>query len=85
MLDMKTVLVQGGDGGNGCVSFHREKYVPLGGPDGGNGGAGGDVKVIASRHYATLQHLKGRRKFAAGRGSHGSGRNRQGLSRTVFL
>ena len=71
-FDEARILVRSGDGGSGCVSFRREKYVPYGGPNGGNGGAGGDVYVVASAHLATLIDFKKRKHFRAGRGAHGT-------------
>ncbi|MBT5534792.1 hypothetical protein HOK31_17130, partial [Candidatus Poribacteria bacterium] len=54
MIDQAEILVKAGSGGNGCISFRREKYVPKGGPDGGNGGKGGDVTLVASNSVTTL-------------------------------
>ncbi|MFQ6016361.1 MAG: GTPase ObgE [Anaerolineae bacterium] len=79
-FDEAKIYVRGGDGGNGCVSFRREKYVPMGGPDGGNGGKGGDVFLIASRHLNTLINFKKRQHFKAQKGSHGQGSDKQGKS-----
>ena len=53
-VDIVNITVKAGDGGNGCVSFHREKYVQAGGPDGGDGGRGGDVKFLATERMHTL-------------------------------
>jgi GTP-binding protein len=77
-FDQVKIHVEAGAGGDGCVSFRREKYVPLGGPNGGNGGPGGNVYLEADRHLNTLINFKGRRHFKAGRGGHGQGKNRQG-------
>lgn len=77
-FDEAKIYVKGGDGGNGCVSFRREKYVPLGGPDGGNGGKGGDVYLMASPHLNTLIKFKYRQHFKAQRGAHGQGKGKQG-------
>ena len=77
-FDQVKIHVQAGAGGDGCVSFRREKYVPLGGPNGGNGGPGGSVYLEADRHLNTLISFKGRRHFKAGRGGHGQGNNKQG-------
>jgi GTP-binding protein len=77
-FDEVKIHVEAGAGGDGCVSFRREKYVPLGGPNGGNGGPGGNVYLEADRHLNTLINFKGRRHFKAGRGGHGQGKNKQG-------
>jgi GTP-binding protein len=77
-FDEAKIYVKGGDGGNGCVSFRREKYVPLGGPDGGNGGKGGDVYLVASPHLNTLITFRYRQHFKAQRGAHGRGKGKQG-------
>jgi len=77
-FDEVKIYVEAGAGGNGCVSFRREKYVPLGGPNGGNGGPGGSVFLQADRHLNTLVSFRGRRHFKAGRGGHGLGKNKQG-------
>jgi len=77
-FDEAKIHVEAGAGGDGCVSFRREKYVPLGGPNGGNGGRGGEVYLIADPHLNTLISFKGRRHFKAQRGGHGKGKNMQG-------
>lgn len=77
-IDEAKIFVKAGDGGAGCVSFRREKFVPRGGPDGGNGGKGGDVVIKASRNHATLLDLRYRRHHIAKRGGHGEGSNRSG-------
>jgi len=77
-FDEVKIHVEAGAGGDGCVSFRHEKYVPLGGPNGGNGGPGGSVYLEADRHLNTLINFKGRRHFKAGRGGHGQGSNKQG-------
>jgi GTP-binding protein len=77
-FDEVKIHVEAGAGGNGCVSFRREKYVPLGGPNGGNGGRGGDVYLGADPHLNTLISFKGRRHFKAQRGGHGKGKNMHG-------
>jgi GTP-binding protein len=79
-VDRVTIEVQGGRGGNGCVSFRREKYVPKGGPDGGDGGDGGSVIVIAKGGVNNLAALAQHRFWRAESGSHGSGSNKQGRS-----
>jgi GTP-binding protein len=77
-VDEVDIVVTGGDGGNGCVAFRREKYVPLGGPFGGDGGDGGGVFIVADDSLDTLQHLAGHHHWSAGRGEHGMGKNCHG-------
>ena len=77
-VDVVNITVKAGDGGNGCVSFHREKFVQAGGPDGGDGGSGGNVVFVASERMHTLMDFRYRRKFTAGNGADGSGRFRTG-------
>ncbi len=77
-FDEAKIYVKAGDGGNGCVSFRREKYVPLGGPDGGDGGKGGDVYLVANPHLNTLINFKHRIHFKAQRGGHGRGKKQKG-------
>jgi GTP-binding protein len=77
-IDEAKIHVAGGDGGNGCVAFRREKFVPRGGPSGGDGGRGGDVYLESSEHLNTLLKFRYKREFAAGRGRHGEGSNRHG-------
>ena len=77
-VDQVDIQVKAGDGGNGCVSFRREKFVPRGGPDGGDGGRGGSVYLQASAHHNTLVAFKFRPQFQARRGAHGEGSNRSG-------
>ena len=79
-IDEAIITVQSGDGGSGCVSFRREKYVPRGGPDGGDGGKGGDVILVASAGRRTLYPFRFRREFAAERGAGGQGRQKTGHS-----
>ncbi|HWP00251.1 MAG TPA: GTPase ObgE [Methylococcus sp.] len=74
-IDEVQIRVEAGNGGNGCVSFRREKYVPLGGPDGGDGGDGGSVYLIASNNLNTLADFRFHRVFRAERGQNGSGGN----------
>ena len=77
-IDHVVIEVIAGSGGDGCVSFRREKYVPRGGPDGGNGGRGGDVVVRASRRLSTLVDLHYRQVYKAKRGAHGRGKSQRG-------
>jgi GTP-binding protein len=77
-FDEAKIYVKAGDGGDGCVSFRREKYVPLGGPNGGDGGKGGDVYLVANPHLNTLIAFKRRVHFKAQRGSHGRGKGQKG-------
>jgi GTP-binding protein len=74
-VDRVKIFVKAGDGGRGCVSFRRETYVPRGGPDGGNGGKGGDVILEAVSHQNTLLPLRYHTEFRAQRGGHGKGSN----------
>lgn len=70
-VDKAAIFVQGGRGGNGAVSFHREKYVPSGGPDGGDGGRGGNVIIVVDDHMSTLMDFRYKRKYVAGNGENG--------------
>ena len=79
-IDRVVVRVKGGDGGSGATSFRREKFVPMGGPDGGDGGRGGDVVVLADANLATLLDYTYRDRWEAERGRHGEGSNRTGAS-----
>ncbi len=74
-VDEAEITVEAGDGGNGCVSFRREKYIPLGGPDGGDGGDGGHVYLVASNNLNTLVDFRFHSVFRAERGQNGSGGN----------
>lgn len=78
MYDKAKIWVEGGAGGNGCISFRREAHVPRGGPDGGDGGHGGDVVLVCDASKRDLGALKGSKHFRGGRGKHGEGSNRQG-------
>ena len=73
-VDTAKITVRAGDGGNGVVSFHREKYVSAGGPDGGDGGRGGDIVVEVNDHMSTLMDFRYKRKYTAGNGSDGAGK-----------
>ena len=74
-VDEVDIEVQAGDGGNGCMAFRREKFVPRGGPSGGDGGAGGSVFLVASAHQNTLVNYRFHPEFSAHRGGHGEGSN----------
>jgi GTPase len=78
MYDKAKIWVEGGAGGNGCISFRREAHVPRGGPDGGDGGHGGDVVLVCDPSRRDLGALRGSKHFRAQRGRHGEGSNRQG-------
>ncbi|NLN20187.1 MAG: GTPase ObgE [Firmicutes bacterium] len=78
--DQARIFVKGGDGGNGAVSFRREKYIPAGGPDGGDGGDGGSVILVVDPGLSTLIDLQHRRHFNAPRGQHGQGSRKHGKS-----
>jgi GTPase len=78
MYDKAKIWVEGGAGGNGCVSFRREAHVPRGGPDGGDGGHGGDVVLVCDASKRDLGALKGSKHFRAPRGRNGEGSNRHG-------
>jgi GTPase len=78
MYDKAKIWVEGGAGGNGSISFRREAHVPRGGPDGGDGGHGGDVVLVCDPSKRDLAALRGSKHFRADRGRHGEGSNRQG-------
>jgi GTP-binding protein len=80
LYDRATIHVEAGGGGNGCVSFRREAHVPRGGPDGGDGGRGGDVVMVADPTLRDLALYRHKRHFRAPRGGHGEGKQRQGAS-----
>ena len=74
-LDKAVIYIKAGNGGNGKVSFHREKYVPTGGPDGGDGGRGGDIVFVADANMTTLIDFRYRAHYRAGNGENGDGNN----------
>src|SRR5258705_1668243 len=77
-VDEVDIHVAAGSGGNGCLSFRREKYVPRGGPDGGNGGAGGSAYIVATPTKNTLIDFRYHPEFEAKPGAHGQGANKKG-------
>ena len=77
-IDEATIRVKAGDGGNGCMAFRREKFVPRGGPSGGDGGKGGDVLMESSERHNTLVHFRFNPEYKAQRGRHGEGSNKTG-------
>ena len=77
-VDKAVIIVRAGRGGNGAVSFLREKFVPAGGPDGGDGGRGGDVIIRVDDNLATLMDFQYKAKYEAGGGADGSGRQKTG-------
>ena len=77
-IDEAIITIQSGDGGRGCVSFRREKYIPRGGPDGGDGGKGGDIVLRASSRKRTLYQFRYRKHFKAKNGAHGQGKQKTG-------
>jgi GTP-binding protein len=79
-VDEANIHVQAGNGGNGCVGFRREKFIPFGGPDGGDGGAGGSVWLVADEGINTLVDFRHQRRFQAQRGENGMGRQMAGKS-----
>jgi len=77
-IDEAIITVESGKGGSGCVSFRREKFIPKGGPDGGDGGRGGDVILLATSEKNTLYHFRNKTHFKAPAGRNGAGKNRSG-------
>ncbi len=77
-VDYVKIYLEAGDGGDGCVSFRREKYVPFGGPDGGDGGRGGHIYLVADSHMSTLLDFKYKPHYRTKHGQHGSGSNCSG-------
>ena len=84
-LDEAKIFVKSGDGGNGCVSFRREKYIEFGGPDGGDGGRGGDIVLEAVEGLNTLIDLRYKQHFKARRGENGKGRNMTGADAAAIV
>ncbi|MBN1398802.1 MAG: GTPase ObgE [Bacteroidetes bacterium] len=79
-IDEAKIFVKSGDGGGGCVSFRHEKYIPKGGPDGGNGARGGSVIIKADRQLSTLLDFRYKRRYIAERGENGRGKDQEGKS-----
>jgi GTP-binding protein len=79
-VDEARIYIKAGDGGNGCVAFRREKFVPRGGPSGGDGGSGGSILLESTPHENTLLRYRFNREFRADRGRHGEGSNCHGKS-----
>lgn len=77
-VDHAQIIVQAGNGGNGCISFRRERYVPFGGPDGGDGGKGGNIIIRANEGLITLLDIQKKRFYKADKGTHGKGSNCHG-------
>jgi GTP-binding protein len=84
-LDRAVIDIYAGTGGNGCLGFRREKYIPRGGPDGGDGGRGGDVYFVVDPRYATLRDFRYKPAFRAERGANGQGQNKTGHSGADLL
>jgi GTPase len=84
-IDEAKIYVKAGDGGNGCLAFRREKYVPRGGPSGGDGGRGGDVYMVANEQLNTLLHFRFNPEHKAQRGRHGEGSNCTGQDGTSVV
>ena len=85
LVDEVKITIKAGDGGNGCMAFRREKFVPEGGPSGGNGGRGGDILMIATIHRNTLLHFRFNPEYTAQRGRHGEGSNCTGHDGTGIV
>ena len=79
-LDEAKIFIKSGDGGDGCVGFRRERNVEFGGPDGGDGGRGGDIVLLAEENLNTLIDYRYRQHFVAKNGAHGRGKNKTGSS-----
>ncbi|GAB4162517.1 MAG: GTPase ObgE [Rickettsiaceae bacterium] len=84
-IDEAKIYIKAGDGGNGCVSFRREKFIERGGPDGGDGGNGGSIIFRSNPHLNTLLQFRFKRHFMADNGEQGKGRNKTGKSRAALM
>ena len=82
-IDEAVIIVQSGDGGNGCISFRREKFIARGGPDGGDGGKGGNVILKATHRKRTLLDFQFNKQFKAKNGGHGQGQQKTGKTEPV--
>ena len=80
MIDHVVIRVQAGDGGNGLIGFRRERFVPKGGPDGGDGGRGGDVTLVADKAVYSLSHIRNNQLFKAKSGGKGGGNLKHGAN-----
>lgn len=85
MIDTTEILVKAGNGGDGVISFRREKFIPYGGPDGGDGGTGGNVVIIAEPSITSLRKFRYRKLYRAGDGKHGGGQKKHGRSGSDLL
>lgn len=85
LIDRVRIFVKGGDGGNGCISMHREKFMPNGGPDGGRGGRGGSVVLRVDEGIMDFLPFKYKVHFKANRGKHGRGSNKNGKNGPDFV
>ncbi len=83
-IDYAKIKIAAGRGGDGSSSFHREKYVPKGGPDGGNGGYGGNIIIQADRNIKTLIDFKYKRNYEAEDGKYGLGNNKTGKTKIII-
>ncbi len=83
-VDHAKIVIKAGDGGDGAVSFHREKYVAAGGPDGGDGGRGGDIVFQVDDNFSTLIDFRYKRKYCAERGENGSSRYRKKCAASCY-
>ena len=79
-IDQAKIKIKAGNGGNGCVAFRREKFVPRGGPSGGDGGHGGNIFMESSERHNTLVHFRFNPEYKADRGRHGEGSNCTGVT-----
>lgn len=83
-VDIAKIKIKAGNGGDGAVAFHREKYVASGGPDGGDGGKGGDIVFVVDDNLATLADFRYKRKYAAKNGLPGEGRKKHGKTERIL-